>query len=34
MKHKILKKARKPLEKRFINLAIRLCDLGIYPTET
>ena len=27
-------KAREPLEKRFVNLALRLWDLGVYPTET
>ena len=31
--HKIEEKAREPLEKRFVNLAIRLWDLGVYPTE-
>ena len=31
--HKIEEKAREPLEKRFVNLAIRMWDLGVYPTE-
>ena len=31
--HDIDEKARKPLEKRFLNLAIRLWDLGVYPME-
>ena len=30
----IEEKAREPLEKRFVNLALRLWDLGVYPTET
>ena len=29
----IEEKAREPLEKRFVNLAIRLWDLGVYPME-
>ena len=29
----IKEKARVPLGKRFVNLAIRLWDLGVYPTE-
>lgn len=29
----IEEKAKEPLEKRFVNLAIRLVDLGICPTE-
>ena len=29
----IEEKAREPLEKRFVNLAIRLWDLGVIPTE-
>ena len=29
----IEEKDREPLEKRFVNLAIRLWDLGVYPTE-
>ena len=29
--HDIEEKAREPLEKRFVNLAIRLWDLGVYP---
>ena len=32
--YNIEEKAREPLEKRFVNLAIRLWDLGVYPTET
>lgn len=31
--HDIKEKAREPLEKRFVNLAIRLWDLGVYPME-
>ena len=29
----ILEKAKEPLQKRFVNLAIRLVDLGICPAE-
>ena len=31
--YNIEEKARKPLEKRFVNLAIRLWDRGVYPVE-
>ena len=31
--HEIKKKAREPLEKRFVNLAIRFWDLGVKPKE-
>ena len=29
--HDIEEKAKEPLEKRFVNLAIRLWNLGVYP---
>ena len=31
--YEIEEEAKEPLEKRFVNLAIKLQDLGIYPTE-